>query len=352
MSDASTSVVLVTGGAGYVGSHAVRALARAGRRVIVLDDLSSGRREAARFGSLVVGSAGDPELVRSICRAHRVGAALHFAGRIRVEESVADPAGYHRANVETTQVLARALRDEGVVRFVFSSSAAVYGTPLRTPIPEDHPLAPTSPYGETKVAAERALAQSGLAAVSLRYFNAAGAAAADGLGEAHDPETHLIPLALAAAATGRPFTIHGTDWPTPDGTAIRDYVHVEDLADAHVAALAYLEAGGRGGAWNLGTGTGHSVREVCLAVERVVGRPLDLRAGPRRAGDAVALVADASRARRDLSFVPARSELARIVADAWAFERVRRAGAGAGAGGPTGPASSREAAPGGRSCAT
>lgn len=321
MSDASTTVVLVTGGAGYVGSHAVRALARAGRRVIVLDDLSSGRREAARFGSLVVGSAGDPELVRSICRAHRVGAALHFAGRIRVEESVADPAGYHRANVETTQVLARALRDEGVVRFVFSSSAAVYGTPLRTPIPEDHPLAPTSPYGETKVAAERALAQSGLAAVSLRYFNAAGAAAADGLGEAHDPETHLIPLALAAAATGRPFTIHGTDWPTPDGTAIRDYIHVNDLAAAHVLALKLLLQGHSGGVFNLGTGEGFSVRQILAAIAAETGRAVPHTIKPRRAGDPTYLVADGSAARDTLDFVPVHSDLATIIRTAWAWHR-------------------------------
>jgi UDP-glucose 4-epimerase len=198
--------------------------------------------------------------------------------------------------------------------------AAVYGTPSEVPIPENHPFAPTSPYGESKVEAERALSASGLAVAALRYFNAAGAEPGEGLGERHVPETHLIPLALAAARDGKALTIHGDDWPTPDGTCVRDYVHVVDLAQAHLAALAHLEHGGAPGAWNLGTGHGHSVREVVAAVGRVVGRPLAARVGPRRPGDAAILVADASRAARDLGWrSTVRSSLVPMVRDAWAF---------------------------------
>lgn len=345
------AAVLVTGGAGYVGSHAAKALAADGREVVVLDDLSAGRREAVRWGPLVTGSAADADLVRDLCRRHRIGAVLHFAGRTRVEESVADPAGYRLANVETTRVLARAAREAGVRAFVFSSSAAVYGSPQVVPIPEDHPRAPTSPYGDSKAEAEDVLAASGLPCAALRYFNAAGAAWRDGLGEVHDPETHLIPLALEAAASERPFTVHGTDWPTSDGTCVRDFVHVEDLADAHVAALARLEGGGTGGAWNLGTGEGRSVRDVLAVVAAAVGRSIGVRAGPRRAGDPAVLVADASKARRDLRFSPTRSDLPRIVADAWAFRELHRA-AGEGVRGAAGARAAPPAGAGGAACAT
>jgi UDP-arabinose 4-epimerase len=318
--------VLVTGGAGFVGSHAVRALAAAGRRVVVVDDLSTGHREAVRWGTLVEGDAGDEALVRATCRDHGVGAILHFAGRISVEESVRDPRGYRESIVDVTRRLATAAREAGVERLVFSSTAGVYGTPAVVPVGEDAPPAPVSPYGAFKAEAEALLAGSGLAVASLRYFNAAGAAAEDGLGERHDPETHLIPLALRAARDGRSFTVHGDDWPTPDGTCVRDYVHVVDLADAHLAALARLESGCGGGTWNLGTGRGASVREVAAAVERAVGRRLDARVGPRRAGDAAALVADPARAARDLGWrATARSSLDAIVADAWAFETARGA---------------------------
>jgi UDP-glucose-4-epimerase GalE len=313
--------VLVTGGAGYVGSHCAKALLEAGRRLVVLDDLSTGRKEALRFGTFVRGDAGDEEEVRRLLERERIGAVLHFAGRISVEESVNDPAGYRRANVDVTVRLARAAARAGVLAFVFSSSAAVYGTPDRVPIPEDHPIRPVSPYGESKAEAERALAASGLTVACLRYFNAAGAEPEAGLGERHDPETHLIPLAIAAAAAGRPLSVFGTDWPTPDGTCVRDYVHVADLAAAHVAALSRLEAGRGGGTWNLGTGAGASVREVAAAVERAVDKPLRLVPSPRRSGDAPVLVADSTRARADLSWRPSRSGLARVVADAWAFAR-------------------------------
>jgi UDP-glucose-4-epimerase GalE len=315
----SAGAVLVTGGAGYVGSHAARALAAAGRRVVVLDDLSAGREAFVRWGPFVRGDVADEALVERSCRAHGVSGCLHLAGRISVEESVRDPAGYFRANVAATEALARALGRAGVRRLVFSSSAAVYGDPERVPIPEDHPRRPVSPYGESKARAEDALASSGLDVVSLRYFNAAGAARGAGIGEAHDPETHLVPLALAAAEGGRPLVVFGEDWPTPDGTCLRDYVHVEDLADAHVLALARLERGLGGGTWNLGAGEGRSVREVLAAAGRAAGREVPARSGPRRAGDPAVLVADVARARRDLGWAPARSSLERIVADAWAF---------------------------------
>ncbi len=322
MSAGRRPAVLVTGGAGYVGSHAAKALADAGREVVVLDDLSTGRRAAARWGTLVVGDAGDARLVEETVRRHGVGAVLHFAGRISVEESTRDPDGYRESIVGVTERLAAAARRSGARAFVYSSSAAVYGAPERVPIPEAHPLRPTSPYGRWKAQAEEVLLRSGLAVATLRYFNAAGADAAAGLGETHDPETHLIPLAIRAALSGSALSVFGRDYPTPDGTCVRDYVHVLDLASAHLAALERAE-GGRGGVWNLGTGRGHSVLEVVSAVERATGRPVALRDGPRRAGDPPALVADASRARLDLRWTAVRPALDDIVASAVAFERLR-----------------------------
>jgi UDP-glucose-4-epimerase GalE len=315
-----SGTILVAGGAGYVGSHTVAGLVAAGRRVVVLDDLSTGHREVLRGVPLVVGSVDDPDLVTRTCAAHGVDAVLHFAGRISVAESVRDPALYERANVTATGVLAAAVARAGVKRFVFSSSAAVYGNPERVPIPEDHPQRPTSPYGESKARAERVLAASGLAVAALRYFNAAGAEPRLSLGERHDPETHLVPLALAAARHGTPLSVFGEDYPTPDGTCVRDYIHVVDLARAHLAALERLEAGRGGGAWNLGTGAGCSVREVVGAVERATGRRVTVHAAPRRVGDPAVLVADPSRAARDLGWRASdRSRLDAIVADAWAF---------------------------------
>ena len=327
--------VLVTGGAGYVGASAVRALAAAGRRVVVLDDLSTGTRAHLRWGTFVEGDAGDPALVGRVCREHGVGAVLHFAAKTSVEASVGDPDGYFRANVVTTSHLVRAARDAGVRAIVFSSSAAVYGTPRALPIPEDHPLEPESPYGATKAEAERVLAEGGVPAACLRYFNAAGAEPDAGLCERHDPETHLIPRALDAAARGSTLRVFGGDWPTADGTCVRDYVHVADLATAHLAALAHLERGGRGGAWNLGTGRGASVREVVGAVERATGRPVRVEVVPRRRGDPVALVADPRRAERELGWrATARSTLDAIVADAFTGWRTVAAETAAAGGGP------------------
>jgi UDP-glucose-4-epimerase GalE len=317
-----SGAVLVTGGAGYVGSACARALHAAGRPHVVLDDLSTGHRDFARWGPLVVGDVGDEALLREVVARHGVGAVLHFAARSLVAESVREPELYDRWNRGKTERLVAAARAAGVGAFVFSSTCAVYGLPARVPIDEDTPREPVHPYGVSKVGCEDAVLGAGLPAAVLRYFNAAGGLPQDGVGERHDPETHLIPLALEAARRGRSLTVYGTDYPTPDGTCVRDYVHVADLAEAHLAVLARLESGGGGGAWNLGTGRGHSVREVLAAVERAVGAPVPARDGPRRAGDVPVLVAAVERARRDLGWRPTRSGLDRMVADALACARI------------------------------
>lgn len=312
--------VLVTGGAGYVAPPTVRALAERGRAVVVLDDFSTGHREHVRWGTLVEGDIADQALVRRTLREHGVVAVLHFAAKALVGESVRDPELYDRWNRGKTTVLARVAAAEGVRAFVFSSTCAVYGVPERVPIDEEETKKPINPYGASKVACEEALFATGVPTAALRYFNAAGAEPEHGLGERHDPETHLIPLALRAWRTGEPITVLGTDYPTPDGTCVRDYIHVTDLAAAHVAALERLEGGGAGGAWNLGTGRGASVREVLEAAGRVLGRPVPFLDGPRREGDPPILVARAERAATDLGWRPAVSDLQRIVADAAAYE--------------------------------
>ncbi|MFV1958135.1 MAG: UDP-glucose 4-epimerase GalE [Planctomycetota bacterium] len=325
MTDVHDGAVLVTGGAGYVAPPLVRRLAESGRAVVVLDDFSTGRREHARWGTLVEGDAGDAELVAETIRTHGVEAVMHFAAKALVGESMQDPALYDRWNRGKTEVFARTAAREGVKAFVFSSTCAVYGDPVTVPIPEDHALKPVNPYGRSKVACENALFGTGVPTAALRYFNAAGAEPAYDLGERHDPETHLIPLAIHAVQRDEPITIFGTDYPTPDGTCVRDYIHVVDLAAVHLAALERLETTGRGGVWNLGTGHGLSVREILDAVGRVAGRPVPSVEGARREGDPPALVAHAERARRDLGFVPRASDIDRIVGDAWAFaEHVRR----------------------------
>jgi UDP-glucose-4-epimerase GalE len=300
--------VLVTGGAGYIGSHAVAALLDAGHEVRVLDDLSRGHRQAVPEGvPLVVGRVGDP----AACAAALEGveAVLHFAGLLSVAESVREPELYYRINVAEGLGLLEAMGRAGVRRLVFSSTCATYGVPLQTPIAEDHPQDPINPYGASKRAFERALqdvsATGRLRAVSLRYFNAAGCDPAGRLGEDHRPEEHLVPLAIdAALGRTRGLTIHGDDYDTPDGTCIRDFIHVQDLAHAHVQALGALQAGPPCQAYNLGTGQGHSVLEVVRTVERVLGRPVPAQVGPRRAGDPPRLVAAAVRARTALGFRP------------------------------------------------
>ncbi len=318
--------VLVTGGAGYVGPPVVRRLVEEGRDVVVLDDLSTGHREHLQWGRFVPGDVGDAETVRSVVRDHDVGAVVHFAAKALVGESMRDPDLYDRWNRGKTEVLASVAAAEGVRAFVFSSTCAVYGTPARVPIPEDHPRRPINPYGRSKVACEDALFATGVPTAALRYFNAAGAEPEHGLGERHDPETHLIPLALSAALGEGPLTVFGYDYETPDGTCVRDYVHVSDLATAHVLALDRLESGGSGGAWNLGTGRGASVAEVLAAVRVVTGREVPHVRGARRQGDPPSLVAEPRRARAELGWTPVASDLDRIVADAWAFAKRARAG--------------------------
>jgi UDP-glucose-4-epimerase GalE len=319
--------LLVTGGAGYVGSHTLRALRRAGHGVVVIDDLRAGRARFVEGAELVRADVGDAAALAGLFERHGpFDGVLHFAASIEVAESVRRPLAFHRNNVTASLTLLEACVERGVRAFVFSSSAAVYGNPARTPIPEDAALAPLSPYGSGKAMVERALADTeaahGLRYAALRYFNAAGADLEGGLGECHAPETHLIPLALrAAAGTGAPLRLFGDDWPTRDGSCERDFVHVSDLADAHVRALEGLLSGRAGGAFNLGTGSGRTVREVLAEVERVLGRPVPVELAPRRAGDPVALVADASRFRAAHGWEPRRSDLATIVRTAWAWEQ-------------------------------
>ena len=316
--------VLVTGGAGYIGSHAVRELKDAGHDVAVLDDLSRGHRGSVPPEvPLVRGDLGD---AGSLSRAlDGVDAVLHFAGLLSVADSVADPVSYYRTNVVKGVALLEAMHAAGVRKLVFSSTCAVYGMPVRVPMDEEHPREPINPYGATKLAFERALsdlARTGrLRAVALRYFNAAGCHPDGSLGEDHRPEEHIIPRAIdAALGRADALVIHGDDYDTPDGTCIRDYIHVQDLARAHVLALDVLEKDGFN-AFNLGTGTGRSVREVIHSVERVTGKPVPARVGPRRAGDPPRLVAAVERARRDLGFTAEHTGLEPIVESAVRWRR-------------------------------
>ena len=324
--------VLVTGGAGYVGGVSVEAILEAGHEVVVLDDLSTGHapivHPAAR---LVQGSYGDEGATRSLLEGERVDAILHCAARSLVAESVADPAKYYRDNVAGGIALLEAARAAGVRRVVFSSTAAVYGVPASTPIREDAPLAPINTYGETKRTFEGALrwygAAYGFGSVILRYFNVAGAT--ERLGEVHRPETHLIPNLLHAAEGGPALTMFGEDYPTPDGTPIRDYLHVWDLADAHLAALgATADLDGEPLVCNLGTAVGFSVKEVLAAAASVVGAEIPHTVGPRRAGDPPVLVASNERARETLGWTPTRSTLEEMIGSAWAWRRAHPGGYG------------------------
>jgi UDP-arabinose 4-epimerase len=319
--------VLVTGGAGYVGSHCCKALAEAGFEPVVFDNLSMGHAEAVRWGPLIRGDMRDADALSSAMREARPEAVLHFAALALVGESTAHPERYYAVNVGGTLNLLEAMRLNGVAGIVFSSTCAVYGEPERVPITEDLPRRPINPYGATKLACEWMMDDFDRAhrirSVRLRYFNAAGADPSAVIGEWHEPETHLIPLVLDTALGLRPsISVFGTDYPTPDGTAIRDYIHVNDLAAAHVAALKHLVAGGASAAVNLGTGHGASVREVIRAVETVTGRPVAVEETGRRAGDPPVLVADPSRAESLLGW-RAKSDLLTTVADAWRWHRKR-----------------------------
>ncbi len=325
------SIILVTGGAGYVGSHACKALAAAGHTPVTYDNLSRGHREFARWGPLEVGDLGDAAKLDAVLARHRPDAVMHFAALAYVGESVEQPSLYYRNNVGGTLELLEAMRRAGVNLLVFSSTCSTYGVPERMPITEDVPQQPINPYGMGKLVVERVLRDYepayGLRSVALRYFNAAGCDPDGDVGEDHDPETHLIPRVLMAADGVLPrVDVFGTDYPTPDGTCLRDYIHVADLADGHVRALDYLQRGGASTAINLGTGRAFSVREVIAAAERVTDRRIPVHEGPRRAGDPPVLVADATRARAVLGFAPRFTEIEPIVATAWRWHerRVRR----------------------------
>ncbi|GAC1353413.1 MAG: UDP-glucose 4-epimerase GalE [Polyangiales bacterium] len=313
--------VLVTGGAGYIGSVVVEELLRAEHRVVALDDLSKGHRDAVDpAATFVHGDLGDGIFVERTLRDNRIDAVVHMAADSIVGESVTDPARYYKRNVTTSIALLDAMRAARTPRLVFSSTAAVYGEPEKQPIDESAALAPTNPYGDTKLAIERALRwyddAYGLRATSLRYFNAAGAS--EKRGERHDPETHLLPLVLDVAAGRRPsVAIFGEDYPTPDGTCVRDYIHVVDLARAHVLALEALEAGAPSSTFNLGCGGGHSVKQVIEVARRVTGAPIPTVSAPRRAGDPAVLVASSEAIAKALGWKPALGDLTTIVESAW-----------------------------------
>jgi UDP-glucose-4-epimerase GalE len=319
---AKSKAVLVTGGAGYIGSHTCKALALAGYTPVTYDNLVHGHRWAVRWGPLVCGDVADAELLAETLRRHSIGAVIHFAGYAYVGESMSFPGKYFRNNIANTLTLLEAMESVGVDKIVFSSTCATYGRPAGLPICEDTPQEPINPYGESKLVVERMLHWWGIAHrlhwTALRYFNAAGADPDGEIGEDHQPETHLIPLAIEAALGSRgPLEIYGSDYETADGTAVRDYVHVTDLASAHVRALKYLERGGESIALNLGTGRGHSVREVVDMVEYISGRRVPVHFAARRNGDPPKLVANADRAREVLEWQPRYSTLPTVVDTAW-----------------------------------
>lgn len=314
--------VVVTGGAGYIGSHAVRALSDAGHAVAVLDDLSAGHEQSLPAGvTLVKAAIHDRAAVHRLLVEHRADAVMHFAAWLAVGESVRKPLEYFQNNVAGTLAVLEAMRDAGVKRFIFSSTCAVYGEPATVPIVETLDKQPINAYGETKLTIERALPHlevaHGIKWVALRYFNAAGAHPDGSIGEDHADEIHLIPLAIRAANGGTPLKVFGEDYPTPDGTCQRDYIHVCDLAEAHIRALEALERGLSSGAYNVGTGTPHSVKAVIDAVGRVVGRPVAWQPAPRRPGDPAILYAASDRAQRDLGWRPQYADLEVIVRHAW-----------------------------------
>lgn len=319
--------VLVTGGAGYIGSHACKALATAGYEPVVYDNLGRGHRWAVKWGPLEEGDISDTLKVIDVIERHQPVALMHFAAYTYVGESVAEPLLYYRNNVAASAALTEAIVRTNTIPVVFSSTAAIYGNPQTIPIPEDHPAAPVNPYGFSKHAIERMLMDAdhayGLKSVSLRYFNAAGADSEGDIGEAHDPETHLIPLVLAAARDGTSIKIFGDDYDTPDGTCIRDYIHVSDIASAHVAALKYLLEGSPSGAFNLANSRGYSVKEVIASAERVIGKKINTTISPRRPGDPAILIGHTDRAKSLLKWEPQRSDLNVQIEDAWRW-MVRR----------------------------
>jgi UDP-glucose-4-epimerase GalE len=317
--------VLVTGGAGYIGSHAAKALQRAGYRVVVYDNFVAGHRGAVKYGELVTGDITDLARLRETLRRHAIFAVMHFAAFLDVGESVREPAKYYRNNVGGALTVLDAMASERVQPFVFSSTCATYGEPIETPIVETHPQKPINSYGESKLAVERALPHFerayGMRWAALRYFNASGADPDGEIGEDHSPEIHVIPRAIDAAVGGPGLTVFGDDYPTPDGTCLRDYIHVSDLADAHVKALDAIVETGKSGAYNLGTGHPHSVREVIDTVQRVTERTVPWTLGPRRPGDPAVLYAAPHKAQAELHWTPQLPKLESIVRTAWEWHR-------------------------------
>ena len=317
--------VLVVGGAGYIGSHMVKRLGLAGCNVLTLDNLSGGHRDAVLCGEFIEGDIADRVLLDQIFSTRRIDAVMHFASFIQVGESVRDPAKYYQNNVVNSLNLLDAMRTHGVYRIIFSSTAAIFGEPEYAPIDEKHPKLPINPYGKTKLMLELALADYdrayGLKSICLRYFNAAGADPDGQLGERHDPETHLIPLVLQAASGRRDaISVFGRDYDTPDGTCVRDYIHIADLCEAHWLGLQSLMNGGGSQSYNLGNGSGFSVQEVIDVASRVTGRNIPVVDGPRREGDPARLVADATLAKKVLGWVPKYADLETIISHAWSWE--------------------------------
>jgi UDP-glucose-4-epimerase GalE len=321
--------ILIVGGAGYIGSQTAKRVAQAGLEPVVFDNLVYGHAWAVKWGKFIEGDLGDGALIKRVLEEHKVTAVVHFAAYAYVGESVTNPRKYFRNNVVGTLNLLDAMLDAGVRDVVFSSTCATYGDPIRVPIDEQHPQSPVNPYGESKLAVERVLSwyqrAYSMRFAALRYFNAAGADPDGEVGEDHDPETHLIPLAIEATMGGPGLQIFGTDYPTPDGTAIRDYIHVQDLADAHIAALQRLQDGATSLFVNLGTGHGHSVREVITSVEKVTGKKVPAKEVGRRAGDPPSLVADASLAAKVLGWKARIPELDTIVEHAYRWRQKRPA---------------------------
>lgn len=320
------STFLVIGGAGYIGSHLVKALIEQQEQVVIIDNLSAGSASAVLGGELIVHDFDDREFLDSLFSKNRFDGVFHFASQIVVSESVKDPGKYYRANTAATLTLLEAMRDHKVGPLVFSSTAAVYGEPSYTPINEQHPTNPLNPYGRSKLMVEHMLADFasayGQKYIALRYFNAAGADPQARIGERHDPETHLIPLALQAISGKRPpLQLFGQDYDTPDGTCIRDYIHVDDLASAHILAINHLNNGGESGVFNLGSNHGYSVNEVIQTAAKVTGKNVPLTYAPRRPGDPAILVADASLAKKVLGWQPKYTDLNQIIQHAWAWEQ-------------------------------
>jgi UDP-glucose 4-epimerase len=331
----SNSIYLVIGGAGYIGSHLVKTLIEQQRKVVVVDNLSSGKASALLGGELIVQDFSDRAFLDQLFKQTQFAGVFHFASQIVVSESVKNPGKYYRDNTAATLTLLEAMRDHKIGPLVFSSTAAVYGEPLHTPIDEQHPLNPVNPYGRSKFMVEQMLADFDNAHqqkyIALRYFNAAGADPQSRIGECHEPETHLIPLVLQAILGTRPaLQLFGQDYDTPDGTCIRDYIHVDDLASAHILAMDYLNNdgdsnnGGHSGVFNLGNGNGYSVNEVIKTAEKVTGKSVPVTYAPRRQGDPARLVADATRAKKMLDWQPKYADLATIIQHAWDWELAKQ----------------------------